>query len=741
MSIKNKNNTFKTKALSALMLFSIIFFGSGLHAVQAVGANVSLVTPNGGQTFSIGGTMQVTWNASNLPANAVAIINLTNGPTNGPIKTLIPIPASKTASFAIPTEILQGNTMIPLQTGSYKVEIAIYDKVPCSTGQANCIRANLLADDKSSNPITITPRVIVPNAPPTISSITPTSGRIGTNVTVIGSGFTTTGTVVELDGKIGAVITNATESRLNFSIPARIRENCAANATGCDSSLKNVVNGSYLVSIKNANGESDPRTFIVTNATSTNSGGTGIDRNEGEGTNLGGSVATFVATCAITSFAGNAAKGALSGIIGNASSWLQTNITSKVSSAITGAIGGSLGLTQAEVPTNDKKVRASTELTLQNVGQINRKETSVSAPTGSGGIVSGIAKDMFPAPSLDALAFCIGNEMIHYITQSTIQWINSGFEGKPVFIENAGNFFEKAADQEAGQFIQDLFGGPGGVDVCQPFRVQLAVDSIRSHTSTYQQRGRCTLSAIKNNYNGFMNNWNQGGLPGWFEIIQDQNNIYGARYQAQNALRSKVAQRQNTLKMELNWADGYRNFKHCTVPKRADGSCPPGKEITTTPGKIIESSINDRLGSSQKRLEVADEFDELVSALVNALVKTAINEVLTIGKDSGSSGGSNTGSNQNRDTTPPTVSITSPTNTTTVGTITISATASDNVGVTGVQFKIDGNNLQTEDRTAPYTISWNSTSSTNGTHVITAVAKDAQGNTKVSEPVIVIISN
>src|SRR3989338_3897285 len=69
------------------------------------------------------------------------------------------------------------------------------------------------------------------------------------------------------------------------------------------------------------------------------------------------------------------------------------------------------------------------------------------------------------------------------------------------------------------------------------------------------------------------------------------------------------------------------------------------------------------------------------------------------------------------DTIKPTVSLTAPADGATVsGTVTISANASDNVGVVGVQFKVDGANVGAEDTTSPYSISWNSTTATNGTH-------------------------
>ncbi|MFI4921529.1 MAG: Ig-like domain-containing protein, partial [Gammaproteobacteria bacterium] len=94
------------------------------------------------------------------------------------------------------------------------------------------------------------------------------------------------------------------------------------------------------------------------------------------------------------------------------------------------------------------------------------------------------------------------------------------------------------------------------------------------------------------------------------------------------------------------------------------------------------------------------------------------------------------------DTTPPTVSMTAPANGTTVsGTVTVSANASDNVGVVGVQFELDGAALGAEDTTAPYSVSWDSTTASNGSHTLTAVARDAAGNHTTATPVTVTVSN
>ncbi|MFC5597121.1 glycosyl hydrolase family 18 protein [Deinococcus cellulosilyticus] len=85
------------------------------------------------------------------------------------------------------------------------------------------------------------------------------------------------------------------------------------------------------------------------------------------------------------------------------------------------------------------------------------------------------------------------------------------------------------------------------------------------------------------------------------------------------------------------------------------------------------------------------------------------------------------------DTTAPTVSATvAPATLTAAGTAKVTATASDNVGVTKVEFFRNGTLVST-DTTAPYEYSQSFTSSSqNGTYAFTAKAFDAAGNNKTS---------
>jgi PKD repeat protein len=97
--------------------------------------------------------------------------------------------------------------------------------------------------------------------------------------------------------------------------------------------------------------------------------------------------------------------------------------------------------------------------------------------------------------------------------------------------------------------------------------------------------------------------------------------------------------------------------------------------------------------------------------------------------------------NGSGDNTAPTAALTSPASgASIVGAVTLSADASDNVGVTRVSFFVNGAFLGT-DTTAPYSITWDSTQGGNGASSIVAKAYDAGGNVGSSAAVSVNVNN
>jgi hypothetical protein len=95
-----------------------------------------------------------------------------------------------------------------------------------------------------------------------------------------------------------------------------------------------------------------------------------------------------------------------------------------------------------------------------------------------------------------------------------------------------------------------------------------------------------------------------------------------------------------------------------------------------------------------------------------------------------------------KDTTAPTVAILSPAAGQVVsGTMTLSAGASDNIGVAAVRFQLDGANIGSDLTSAPYSLTIDTKTVVNGSHTVTAVARDAAGNSKTSSPVVFSVNN
>jgi hypothetical protein len=94
------------------------------------------------------------------------------------------------------------------------------------------------------------------------------------------------------------------------------------------------------------------------------------------------------------------------------------------------------------------------------------------------------------------------------------------------------------------------------------------------------------------------------------------------------------------------------------------------------------------------------------------------------------------------DTTSPVVSMAAPQDGAIVSgpAVTVSANATDDVAVAGVQFKLDGANLGAELTSPPYTITWDASAALIGAHTLTAIARDAANNRTTSAAVNVTVA-
>src|SRR5581483_7780577 len=165
-------------------------------------------------------------------------------------------------------------------------------------------------------------------------------------------------------------------------------------------------------------------------------------------------------------------------------------------------------------------------------------------------------------------------------------------------------------------------------------------------------------------------------------------------------------------------------------------TAPPTVVLQTEEGNPI-GSLASHAGYCVGNIKITTDGVNIFTVSADGAVHQGPNELAASGlprsftiDDAGSS-----------DTTPPATSITAPANGATVsGTTTVTASASDNVGVSRVEFNLDGA-LQSTDTTAPYSWSWNTTASSNASHTLTSTAYDAAGNSATSTAVSVTVNN
>ncbi len=152
-----------------------------------------------------------------------------------------------------------------------------------------------------------------------------------------------------------------------------------------------------------------------------------------------------------------------------------------------------------------------------------------------------------------------------------------------------------------------------------------------------------------------------------------------------------------------------------------------GTVPASNPNASVSAAIGRRTGGSGYYFQgVIDEVRVYNRALSQAEIQSDMNAPV---------------GNPVVDTTAPVVALTAPTagqllpNTT----VSVTASASDNVAVAGVQFLLDGANLGAEDTTSPYAVSWNTAGVANGAHTLSARARDAAGNATSSATVGVTV--
>lgn len=183
---------------------------------------------------------------------------------------------------------------------------------------------------------------------------------------------------------------------------------------------------------------------------------------------------------------------------------------------------------------------------------ITASSTTVSSTTGVKTLIIEVLKQILMA---------MARKMLDQITQNTVNWINSGFHGNPLYIENTDSFFKDIVKYEV-KNVMNMYG----YDPAKfPFGKDFALNILNSYQNQTEINAQYTLSKVitdQNSLDNYRNNFSVGGWNGFLINTQyPQNNYIGFNMMASeelarriaNPVQNKIQQTQNTLQQGMGF--------------------------------------------------------------------------------------------------------------------------------------------------------------------------------------------
>lgn len=273
----------------------------------------------------------------------------------------------------------------------------------------------------------------------------------------------------------------------------------------------------------------------------------------------------------------------------------------------------------------------STELTqIANNVQLGAVNIATTASAGFDSITSWATGSLWVKENiLDGIGWALAKRIVSMMVRSLIDWINSGFQGSPAFVQDLKGFLLQAADEVIGEYISDL----GGIFdfICDPFRLDIQVSvalqyqQARSNGGDGSPAPTCTLTGVIDNIRNFIGGtFSDGGWNDWFDITATPQTYtpYGSMLSAQAGARARIVNAQGEEIKLLEFGDGFLSGEICEIVHGA--SSPREDCFITKPGKIIEEALSFNLDSGRQSLIAADEINEIIAALLGQLAQTVM---------------------------------------------------------------------------------------------------------------------
>lgn len=258
---------------------------------------------------------------------------------------------------------------------------------------------------------------------------------------------------------------------------------------------------------------------------------------------------------------------------------------------------------------------------------------------------------------LKGIAIRLAKNQLTAMTKYTMNWINSGFNGDPLYVRDVNSYMDSITTEilkKENDFLKD----PNNADD-YPFGREEAKNStniyksaknfknsLASDMSDYVQGATSPADALKI----YSNDFASGGWNGWIALTQDpKNNPLGSRVIYSQNLSDTTSQKLSNTKDEINRNGGVFDQKVCAKWQTVDKDNNPeynddgtehtstsGKPTdiclawkTVTPGSVIKTKIDTYINSPERQIELANTLEEALNALFSALINKFENQGLS----------------------------------------------------------------------------------------------------------------
>lgn len=231
----------------------------------------------------------------------------------------------------------------------------------------------------------------------------------------------------------------------------------------------------------------------------------------------------------------------------------------------------------------------------------------------------------------NALAKAAAQTAIRTITQKTVNWINTGFNGQPVFVQDQNSFLKQIVDTSVLNFTKSLSSD----QTKYPFGRTTAQSLTREYTASFEDRSKYTLDqTVGKAFPGatakdYTNDFAVGGWDTFLASMESNNDPYGFYLFAGTELQNKVANNAKVAQTqsELDRSGGFLDLKKCV--QRSGNDC--YKWETQTPGIVVADQLKTVLGSPVRQLENGQDLNasltQIFDQLLDSLLKKGLSQI------------------------------------------------------------------------------------------------------------------